>query len=62
MRLQGQATLQYRLGLHQHLLAAGGQHRVAAGTVEQFHTQVGFQVGNGGADGRLSFTQLAPSG
>ncbi|MNH17529.1 hypothetical protein D3C79_772070 [compost metagenome] len=62
MGLQGQAALQYGLGLHQHLLATGGEHRVAAGTVEQLHAQVGFQVGNGSADGRLGFTQLAPGG
>ncbi|MNH20088.1 hypothetical protein D3C79_798430 [compost metagenome] len=50
MRLQRQAALQNSLGLHQHLVATGGQRRTAAGPVEQFDAKVGFQVGNGGTD------------
>ncbi|MNE71050.1 hypothetical protein D3C80_1668870 [compost metagenome] len=50
MRLQGQATLQYRLGLDQQLLPAGRQCRAAAGAVEQLDPKVCLQVGNGRAD------------
>jgi len=42
-------------------MAGSIERGVAAGTVEQRATDVGFEVGDGDADGRLAFAQLARS-
>nr|WP_290127609.1 hypothetical protein [Pseudomonas moraviensis] len=62
MGLEGHAALQYRLCLHQQFMAAGGEGGAAIAAVEQLDAEIGFQVGNRRADGRLGLAQLAPGG
>lgn len=50
------------LHVPQHLAAGGGEHRLARTAIEQRQCQVGFQIGDGGADGGLAFAQLARGG
>ncbi|MNL25276.1 hypothetical protein D3C87_1467520 [compost metagenome] len=60
--LEGHAALEHGFGLDQQFVAAGGEGRAAVGAVEQINAQVGFEIGNRCADGRLRLAQLTTSG
>ena len=49
----------YLLDTAQHLLSGLCLHWLTQAAVKQLHTQINFQVGNGGTDGGLALAQLA---
>ncbi|MNY71304.1 hypothetical protein D3C86_2096180 [compost metagenome] len=46
----------------EHFTAGGGQYRLSPLAIEQDQAEIGLQIGDGGADGRLAFAQLARGG